>query len=159
MEICFSLYLDSKTVRDLFSAHVWQASYCDPIYTHWFSGQHCPPSFSPAHLSPLLLWCLCSRQPSPSLPPAFILRSRRRQTLLASIKQTQGCCDHLHSPALHLLGYEFISWSQVARAVYGAPDDRSPKPYQLLCLELASYVPGLYLLNNLCCLLHFFPLS
>lgn len=85
-----SLYLDSKTLWDLFSTRVWQASYLWPNLYPLVLWSALSTGFSPARLSPLLFWCLYSRQPSPSLPPAFILRSRRRQTLLASQKTDPG---------------------------------------------------------------------
>lgn len=64
VEICFSIYLDSKTVWDLSSAPVWQASYLRPnLYPFALWSVLCM-GFSPARISHLLLWHPYSRQPS-----------------------------------------------------------------------------------------------
>lgn len=78
-----------RFVRELFGARVWQASYLWPNLYPLVLCWALSTGFSPAHLSPLLLWCPYSRQPSP-FPPAFTLPSRRRQTFLASYKTDPG---------------------------------------------------------------------
>jgi len=85
----------------------------DPIYTHLFSGQRSPV----VSLQPIFpLYCSDVSTAGNHFPPFTLLSFCIAEAgkLLASHKTDQGCCDHLHSPALHPLGYEFISSLQVA---------------------------------------------
>lgn len=121
----------------------------DPVYMQLFSGRHCPlVSYQP------IIPFYGSDAPIAGnhLPPAFIFPSRKRKTLLASDKTEPGLL--WSSLQMLPLWYEFISWSQVARAVYGVPGNRSPEPSQL-----QHHVPGLYIWNNLSCVLPLLPLS
>lgn len=110
VEVCVSLQLDSKICERAFrcsclASFLFMTQFipsCSLLSTvHWFLSS---PSFPFAALMPLQQAAISL----PSLPLSLCLAGGGKLFQLL-IKQTQGCCDHLHSPALHLLGYEFIS--------------------------------------------------